>query len=98
MGARLRHAAGLTDQLYGPHNAGPAGTHHPAGDRLSGQQYGFIISAFSVAYMLSNPLWGRILDRAGLRRGMTAAVACGDGSSDCSLQLGQPHIPALGRL
>src|ERR1700719_3252388 len=43
---------------------------------LSGQQYGFIISAFSVAYMLSNPLWGRILDRAGLRRGMTAAVAC----------------------
>ena len=43
---------------------------------LSGEQYGFIISAFSVAYMLSNPLWGRILDRAGLRRGMTAAVAC----------------------
>src|SRR5436309_6329080 len=43
---------------------------------LSGEQYGFIISAFSVAYMLSNPLWGRILDRAGLRRGMTTAVAC----------------------
>jgi len=43
---------------------------------LSGEQYGFIISAFSVAYMLSNPIWGRILDRAGLRRGMTAAVAC----------------------
>jgi len=43
---------------------------------LSGEQYGFIISAFSVAYMLSNPLWGRILDRTGLRRGMTAAVAC----------------------
>jgi ACS family hexuronate transporter-like MFS transporter len=44
--------------------------------RLSGQEYGFIISAFSVAYMLSNPLWGRILDRAGLRRGMNAAVTC----------------------
>src|ERR1044072_1226462 len=43
---------------------------------LSGEQYGFIISAFSIAYMLSNPLWGRILDRAGLRRGMAAAVAC----------------------
>ena len=43
---------------------------------LSGEQYGFIISAFSVAYMVSNPLWGRILDRAGLRRGMTAAVLC----------------------
>src|SRR5882672_1894834 len=43
---------------------------------LSGQQYGFIISAFSVAYTLANPLWGWILDRAGLRRGMSAAVAC----------------------
>jgi ACS family hexuronate transporter-like MFS transporter len=43
---------------------------------LSGEQYGFIISAFSVAYMLSNPLWGLILDRAGLRKGMTAAVSC----------------------
>jgi ACS family hexuronate transporter-like MFS transporter len=43
---------------------------------LSGQQYGFIVSAFSIAYMFSNPIWGRILDRAGLRRGMAAAVAC----------------------
>ena len=43
---------------------------------LSGEQYGFIIAAFSVAYTVSNPLWGRILDRAGLRRGMTAAVVC----------------------
>jgi ACS family hexuronate transporter-like MFS transporter len=44
-------------------------------NHLSGEQYGFIISAFSIAYMLSNPLWGWILDRAGLRRGMAAAVA-----------------------
>src|SRR5437763_1778538 len=29
----------------------------------------------SMTYMLSNPLWGWILDRAGLRRGMAAAVA-----------------------
>src|SRR3954451_11168856 len=43
---------------------------------LSGEQYGFIISAFSIAYMLSNPIWGRILDRTGLRRGMTGAVSC----------------------
>src|SRR5437764_1263890 len=43
---------------------------------LSGEQYGWIISAFSIAYMVSNPLWGWILDRAGLRRGMTMAVAC----------------------
>jgi MFS transporter, ACS family, hexuronate transporter len=42
---------------------------------LSGEQYGYIVLAFSVAYMVSNPVWGRILDRAGLRRGMTAAVA-----------------------
>ena len=42
---------------------------------LSGEQYGLIISAFSIAYMVSNPLWGWILDRAGLRRGMAAAVA-----------------------
>ena len=41
---------------------------------LSAQQYGFIISAFSIAYMLSNPIWGRILDRTGLRRGMVAAA------------------------
>ena len=25
---------------------------------LTGEQYGFIISAFSIAYMLSNPIWG----------------------------------------
>ena len=25
---------------------------------LTGQQYGFIISAFSIAYMLANPAWG----------------------------------------
>ncbi len=43
---------------------------------LSGEQYGYIISAFSIAYMLANPVWGRILDRAGLRRGMTVAVCC----------------------
>jgi ACS family hexuronate transporter-like MFS transporter len=43
---------------------------------LSGEQYGYIISAFSLAYMAANPIWGRILDRAGLRRGMTSAVSC----------------------
>ncbi len=42
---------------------------------LTGEQYGFIISGFSMAYMLSNPVWGRILDRVGLRRGMTCSVA-----------------------
>src|SRR5690349_12843132 len=42
---------------------------------LNAEQYGYIISAFSIAYMVSNPLWGAILDRAGLRWGMAAAVA-----------------------
>ncbi|MCX6623012.1 MAG: MFS transporter, partial [Acidobacteria bacterium] len=41
---------------------------------LSGEQYGIIISAFSIAYMVGNPLWGRFLDRVGLRIGMTLAV------------------------
>jgi ACS family hexuronate transporter-like MFS transporter len=42
---------------------------------LSGQQYGLVISAFSIAYMAGNPLWGRALDRFGLRPGMMAAVS-----------------------
>ena len=41
---------------------------------LSAQQYGFIVSAFSIAYMFSNPLWGYWLDRWGMRRGMSLAV------------------------
>ncbi len=42
---------------------------------LSAEQYGWVISAFSVAYMVGNPIWGRVLDRYGLRMGMTASVA-----------------------
>jgi ACS family hexuronate transporter-like MFS transporter len=41
---------------------------------LSGEQYGIIIACFSYAYMLGNPLWGHLLDRMGVRRGMTIAV------------------------
>ena len=41
---------------------------------LSAEQYGWIISAFSVAYMAGNPVWGRTLDRIGVRRGMLSAV------------------------
>ncbi len=42
---------------------------------ISGQQYGWMISGFSIVYLVSNPLWGRWLDRIGLRRGMTIAVS-----------------------
>ena len=50
--------------------------------KLNAQRYGEIVSAFSIAYMLGNPVWGAILDRVGLRRGMVLAVtvwtvACG---------------------
>jgi MFS transporter, ACS family, aldohexuronate transporter len=43
--------------------------------KLSAQKYSEIISSFSIAYMLGNPIWGVTLDRVGLRRGMTVAVA-----------------------
>src|SRR5690348_3390472 len=41
---------------------------------LSVEAYADAIAAFSVAYTLSNPLWGSILDRIGLRIGMLIAV------------------------
>jgi ACS family hexuronate transporter-like MFS transporter len=44
-------------------------------NHLSAGQYGFIISAFSILYMIGNPVWGRLIDRFGLRRGMTASVS-----------------------
>ena len=41
---------------------------------MTGEQYGFAISCFSIAYMLGNPVWGFLLDRGGLRICMTIAV------------------------
>jgi len=41
---------------------------------LSAARYGLVISCFSVAYTIGNPVWGLILDRIGVRRGMSAAV------------------------
>jgi len=42
---------------------------------ITAAQYGWIVAAFSYAYMLGNPLWGILLDRLGVRTGMTLAVA-----------------------
>jgi MFS transporter, ACS family, hexuronate transporter len=41
---------------------------------LSIADYGWAVSAYSVAFMIGNPVWGRLLDRVGLPLGMTAAV------------------------
>ena len=41
---------------------------------LSAGTFGDALSAFSVAYMLSNPVWGSLLDFVGLRWGMAIAV------------------------
>jgi ACS family hexuronate transporter-like MFS transporter len=42
---------------------------------LSAERYTEVVSAFSIAYMLGNPLWGSLLDYVGLRKGMLFAVA-----------------------
>lgn len=42
---------------------------------LSTEQYGYIVSVFSFAYMAGNPIWGWLLDRLGVRRGMLTAVS-----------------------
>ena len=42
---------------------------------LSVAQYGDVGSAFSIAYMIANPLWGSMIDYIGLRKGMLIAVS-----------------------
>ncbi len=42
--------------------------------QLTNAQFARIISVFSFAYMLGNPIWGRALDRVGVFVGMTLAV------------------------
>ena len=42
---------------------------------LSVTQYGYAVSAFSICYMLSNPLWGHWIDRRGLWISVLIAVA-----------------------
>src|ERR1700724_2068716 len=42
---------------------------------MTAQSYAEVVSAFSIAYMIANPLWGSILDYVGMRIGMLAAVS-----------------------
>ncbi len=48
---------------------------------LSATDFGYTLSAFSIAYMLANPAWGSILDKIGLPLGMAIAVALWTGAS-----------------
>jgi ACS family hexuronate transporter-like MFS transporter len=52
-----------------------------ADTKLSAQEYAQMISAFSAAYLVGNPLWGWALDRFGLRAGLFLAVAIWSGAS-----------------
>ncbi len=42
---------------------------------MTGREYGLVVAAFSYAYMVGNPIWGILMDRIGVRAGMTLAVA-----------------------
>ncbi|MFL6352245.1 MAG: MFS transporter [Bryobacteraceae bacterium] len=82
--------------------------------QLNQTGFGFLISAFSIAYAASSLLVGRFLDRAGVNRGITAAVswwsaaAVGTGLSRgfgglvmCRAALGigeSAGVPAVGKL
>lgn len=41
---------------------------------ISEESYGWLISAFSIAYLIAAPLAGRLIDRVGARRGLLGAV------------------------
>ncbi len=41
---------------------------------VSNEAYGWLISAFSIAYLVGSPLAGALVDRVGARRGLLGAV------------------------
>jgi ACS family hexuronate transporter-like MFS transporter len=42
---------------------------------MTGEDMGWVVFAFFLAYTFGNPLWGSLIDRMGLRAGMLLAVA-----------------------
>ena len=48
---------------------------------LTQAQYAQAVSVFSLTYMITNPLWGSVIDYLGLRLGMLMAVALWTASS-----------------
>src|SRR4051812_3198272 len=42
--------------------------------QISDRTYGWLLSSFSLAYLIGTPLAGRWIDRVGARRGLTGAV------------------------
>jgi ACS family hexuronate transporter-like MFS transporter len=54
---------------------------HPAGFTFTYQDYGVLLSVFSLAYCLSAPFMGWFLDKAGLNRGITISVLLWAGTS-----------------
>ena len=56
---------------------------------LSAEAYADALAAFSVFYMIGNPLWGSLLDFIGLRKGMFAAVSLrADGQHRARMDVG----------
>jgi len=63
---------------------------------LSTERYTEVVSAFSIAYMIGNPLWGSLLDYVGLRTGMLVAVAIWSVASLSHSFVGQGTAAFLG--
>jgi MFS transporter, ACS family, hexuronate transporter len=63
---------------------------------LNTERYTEVVSAFSIAYMIGNPLWGSLLDYVGLRTGMLAAVAIWSVASLSHSFVGQGTAAFLG--
>jgi MFS transporter, ACS family, hexuronate transporter len=42
---------------------------------MSVTEYSWAVSAYSVLFTIGNPVWGKLIDSLGLRRGMSAAVS-----------------------